>query len=99
MAASTSISHTPQAKDDLYAWSESDLLASGLASGSVLTLDVAANDSGGKDQSLFSIDDGNGNAGATDYDLLNADTAGAWEATSSGNLIRIVNGKIQFDFS
>lgn len=85
------------ASDDLYRWAEDELIASGLLAGSVLSLNVLANDKNIKPRSLFSIDDGNGHTNLTDYDLLNADKNGVWEATSTGNRIRINNGQIELD--
>src|SRR5258706_343981 len=57
----TSFTNTPQAKDDIYSWTESQLQSSGLLSGNVITLNVMANDLGGNAKTLWSIDDGIGN--------------------------------------
>jgi uncharacterized delta-60 repeat protein len=95
---STSFNNTPQAKDDWYFWTEDQLLFSGLLVGDIVTLDVMANDSGGKAKKLFSIDDADGNS-LSPTDLLNVDGlvngVSAWEETAAGNFIRISNGKIE----
>src|ERR1700720_116408 len=101
---STSFTKTPQAGDDIYGWTEDQLLASGLlTNGSVVKLDVMANDLGGNAKQLWSIDDGNGNTSAADYDLLSSDMKGVWESAASNNLgvadkITICNGAILLDF-
>ena len=93
-----SFSNTPQATDDSYNYLE-DLLST---TGSRILVDVMANDLGGKAKALFSIDDGNG-VSLLPTDLLSVDGlvngVSAWEATSSGNLARINNGKIELDLS
>ena len=98
--STTSFSNTPQAKDDLYTWTQAQLM--GLTNYNVLTkivtLDVMSNDLGGNAKSLFSIDDGNGNPIAADFDLLVQDSGGIWENTANGQ-IRIVNGKIEYKFN
>ncbi len=48
----TSILNTPQAVDDIYTYTESDVLASNC----ILALDVMSNDSGGKSKTLYSIE-------------------------------------------
>ena len=95
---STSFTNTPQAKDDSYAYTQADLLASSLynTATNVVTLDVMSNDLGGKAKTLFSIDDGNGNFL---NDLLTNNVNTGWELLPSGNRIQIVNGKIQLDIS
>src|SRR5215216_3540488 len=96
--STTSFTNTPQAVDDTYSWTEDQLSASELLAGNVITLDVMVNDLGGNAQALFSIDDGNGNTIASDYELLNSDVingVSGWEATANGNLVRIVDGKIE----
>src|SRR6266436_515622 len=95
----TSFTKTPQGVDDTYYWNENDLISSGLLTGNIITLNVMANDLGGNAKTLFSIDDGNGHTNLADYDLMNADSNGAWESTSSGDKIRIYDGKIQVDTS
>src|SRR6266481_360436 len=101
---STSFINTPQAGDDIYGWTEDQLLTSGLLTGSVVKLDVLANDLGGSAKRLWSIDDGNGNTSSVDYDLLSSDMQGVWESAASNNLgvadkITISNGAILLDFS
>src|SRR5258706_8616146 len=99
----TSFSNTPQAKDDIYGWTEDELLSSGLLHGSIITLNVMSTDLGGNAKALFSIDDGNGHTNITDYDLLTVDGLingiSAWELTAAGNRVRIDNGKIDFDIA
>jgi VCBS repeat-containing protein len=86
--------------DDVYNWTEDDLISSGLVSGNIVTLNVLANDTSIRPRTLFSIDDGNGHTNLTDYDLLNADTNGVWaDSTSTGDRIRVYNGQIQLDLS
>ncbi len=98
--STTSFTKTPQANDDYY-WIFEDELGI-LRYGSTIALDVMANDLGGKAKTLFSIDDGNGNA-LDPTDLLNADAlvngVSAWETTAAGNRIRINNGKIELDLT
>ena len=95
-----SFSNTPQAVDDTYSYLEDQLGL--LTSGSLVILDVMADDLGGKAKTLFSIDDGSGNP-LNLTDLLNADGlvngVSAWETTASGNLVRINNGKLELDLS
>ena len=97
----TSFSKTPQAKTDVFGWTE-DALLSVLAFNSltdILSLDVMANDLGGNAKSLYSVDDG------TNYlaDLLQADTqtngVSAWEAIGGGDTIRIDKGKVDVNLS
>lgn len=100
----TSFTKTPQAGDDNYNWTEDELLASGLLSGNIVTLDVMSNDLGGNAKKLYSIDDGNGHTDWADYDLKSADTQGMFENAELNNLgvhdqIAISGGKIQLDIS
>ena len=96
--STTSFSNTPQAKNDTFIFVEDSLLVQTGA----LYLDVMANDLGGKAKSLFSIDDGNGGSN-NPTDLMIKDSlvngVSAWEATAGGNLVRINNGKVEFNFS
>src|SRR5262245_11066930 len=94
----TSFTNTPQAKDDSYNWTETQLQNSGLLAGNIITLDVMANDLGGNAKTLWSVDDGNGNTLAPEYELLVKDTAaGVWETSANGNSFRITTaGKIEF---
>ena len=59
-----------------------------------------SNDLGGNAKSLFSVEDGDGNALTADYTLLqkDVDAAGAspWEETFNHNWVRINNGKIEY---
>src|SRR5687767_4169495 len=99
----TSFSNTPQAKDDTYNYLE-DLLRQNSTlyntSTKTIFLDVMSNDLGGASKSLFSIEDGDGNALTADYTLVEKDVNGfgasAWEQTYGGNWVRINNGKIEY---
>ncbi|TAL27839.1 MAG: type I secretion C-terminal target domain-containing protein [Alphaproteobacteria bacterium] len=99
-----SFTNTPQAGDDNYTWNEDTLLQSNIYNSTTgfLTLDVMANDLGGKAKTLYSIDDGNGNA-LNPTDLLNGDNLvngiSAWELTASGNYARINSGKIELNLA
>lgn len=85
-----SFTKTPQAKaDDFNSLTESNFEGS---SGSFL-LDVMANDLGGGGKSLYSIDDGDG----PPQELLIKDS-GLWETTLGGNKIRIIDGKVEYQF-
>jgi len=96
-----SLSNTPQAANDTFNFTEDQLLslASYNAAGSILTLDVTANDNGGNAKTLYSIDDG------VNFltDLLQADVltngVSLWEASGGGDEIRIDNGKVDIDLS
>ncbi|MEO8547740.1 MAG: VCBS domain-containing protein, partial [Sphingomicrobium sp.] len=104
--STTSFTNTPQAKDDNYAYLE-DVLRSDASlyniATNTITLDVMANDLGGNAKSLFSVDDGDGNALTADYDLIQKDVNAAgvspWELTFGGNWVRINNGKIEYRIS
>lgn len=108
--STTSTTNTPQAQDDTYGFTETQLLDSTLYNQTteVITLDVMANDSGGKAKTLFSVD------GDMDglSELLQRDTAGTWETarialmTAGSDVpvyhdiqIRIYNGKIEVDLT
>jgi uncharacterized delta-60 repeat protein len=90
-----SFSKAPLAKGDNYAWTEDELIASGLMSGNIIILDPMSNDLGGNNKTLYSVDDGG--TGTFLQDLLINNVNTGWEFTANGNLIRILNGKIQFD--
>ncbi|MDZ5460922.1 cadherin-like domain-containing protein [Azohydromonas lata] len=91
----TSFSNTPQAKDDAFAYTEDQLLASGQMRGdTTISLDVMANDLGGQAKTLFSIDDGSGNLL---NDLLASNITTGWETTANGNEMRICNGKVEIN--
>ena len=89
-----SFNNTPQAKDDVYTFTEDQLLASGLynVATSTIILDVMSNDLGGNAKSLYSVDDGG--TGAL-QDLLTSNVTTGWERTSQG-WIRINAGKIEY---
>src|SRR5215211_7722411 len=78
---------TPQAADDFYYWTEETLKQDSnvYQSNGHLMLDVMANDLGGNAKTLYSIDDGCGNA-INPTDLFNVDTLingiSAWEPTA-----------------
>ncbi|WP_264267134.1 VCBS domain-containing protein, partial [Pararhizobium sp. BT-229] len=103
--STTSFTNTPQAKDDSYTWTEDQLLALQVydAANKTITLNVMSNDLGGNAKSLFSVDDGDGNAITADYDLLAKDVGAngvsTWERTLLGNWVRINNGKIEYRLS
>ena len=99
----TSFTNTPQAKDDNYLFLEDVLRANSTlynVATNTITLDVMANDLGGTAKSLFSVEDGDGNALTADYDLLvkdvNAAGVSPWEETFNHNWVRINNGKIEY---
>lgn len=100
----TSFNNTPQASIDNYSYIEDLLLADARLydrATDTLMLDVMANDLGGKAKVLFSIDDGLGNQ-ITDLsttDLLTNTAFSAWQTTANGNLMRIYNGKIEFQIA
>lgn len=89
---STSILNTPQAADDYFTYTETDVLASN----SILTLDVMANDSGGKSKTLYSIE-----ASEEFLEALKVkDAAGEANAQYfNGVKVWIDNGKIMVDVS
>ncbi len=108
--STTSYTNTPQAQDDTYGFTETDLLSSTLYNQAteVITLDVMSNDLGGKSKTLYSVD---GDMDAL-TELLQRDTAGTWEAsrvalwTSGSDVpvyhdikIRLYNGKIEVDLT
>ena len=92
----TSFSLTPQAKDDFY----TSAMLSGLITedGGTVTLDVMANDLGGKAKTLYSLDDGIENEGsATTADLLVKDIVGADNFSQFGALIEFTaDGKVSY---
>lgn len=91
MAISTvSYTNTPQAGDDTYGYAEDYFNTY-----SSILLDVLSNDLGGNAKKLYSIDDGDGAL----KDLLASNVTTGWEATRDGNLIRLINGKIEFKFA
>ncbi|TPJ40586.1 VCBS domain-containing protein, partial [Mesorhizobium sp. B2-6-5] len=101
-----SFSNTPQAKDDIFNYTEDTVV---LASGSqtIIVLDVMANDQGGNAKSLFSVDDGISASTATKQyapiDLTTQDVqatgVSAWESIGGGVSIRINNGKVEMDLT
>src|SRR4249919_1293131 len=101
--STVSFGNTPQAKDDNYLFLE-DVLRNNASlynvATKIITLDVMSNDLGGNAKTLFSVEDGDGNAITADFDLLAKDVNAAgvsnWEATFGGNWVRINNGKIEY---
>ncbi len=93
--STTSFGNTPQAQSDTYGWTEEQLQSSGLynSSTNTITLDVMANDLGGKAKTLWSIEDGGSDVMS---ELLKSNVTTAWEKTAEGNWIRIYNGKIEY---
>ena len=92
----TSFANTPQAKDDLYLYTEEQLLSSPSIYNKTtrtLSLNVMSNDLGGNAKNLYSIDDGG--TGAMN-DLLQSNVTTAWEQTAEGNWIRINAGVIEY---
>ena len=101
--STTSFTNTPQAKDDTYNYLENLLVSDSTiynAATNTVTLDVMSNDLGGNAKSLFSVEDGDGNALTADFDLLtkdvNAAGVSAWEQTLNHNWVRINNGKVEY---
>ncbi|MDP1708665.1 MAG: VCBS domain-containing protein [Gammaproteobacteria bacterium] len=98
----TSFAKTPQAGDDLFAFSS---LTEDSAVGSTFTLDVMANDGGGKAKTLWSLDDGyvgdfNDSDSTPDIagtsDLLTKYNSSTTYYSKFGAEISIVNGKIAY---
>ena len=95
--ATTSLSNTPQAKDDLFTFAITGLTADSL---STVTLNVMANDLGGNAKSLYSLDDGTN----TLSDLTTRDTTRI-EATSidysahGAHIWITADGKVSYDAS
>ncbi len=91
----TSFSNTPQAQGDAYAWTEEQLKSSGLynSTTNTITLDVMANDLGGKAKTLWSVDDGGSDMMS---ELLKSNVTTTWERTAAGNWMRIYDGKVEF---
>ncbi len=97
----TSLSDTPQAKDDLY--TVAALAGLGVLSedGGTVTLDVMLNDLGGRAKTLYSLDDGIENEGlATSADLLTRDIVGADNSSKFGALIEFTaDGKVTYSMT
>ena len=93
--STTSFSNAPQAQGDAYAWTEEQLKSSGLynSTTNTITLDVMANDLGGKAKTLWSVDDGGSDMMS---ELLKSNVTTSWERTAAGNWIRIYDGKVEF---
>ncbi len=93
------LNNTPQAKDDLYTVT----MLGGIISedGGTSTLNVMANDLGGKAKSLYSLDDGFENEGsATSADLLTRDVVGFDNTSKAGALIEITaDGKVSYSMT
>ncbi|RYF35688.1 MAG: hypothetical protein EOO38_28715, partial [Cytophagaceae bacterium] len=104
-----SFSNAPQAKDDVFSWTEDNAVFAG-SSTTIISLDVMANDLGGNAKSLFSLDDGTSAMTATKngapLDLTSQDvlTGGvsAWEASGTDGIRIRLNGstgKVEVDLS
>ncbi|CAE7874887.1 unnamed protein product [Symbiodinium microadriaticum] len=97
----TSFKNTPQAKDDAI----SNVSFGSLDYGSlVFSLDILANDLGGKGKSLWSVDDGVNDSGAMDGyvagDLLEQDFVGSGESSGTGAQLSLTSdGQIEYDAS
>ena len=81
--STTSFTTTPQAQDDTWTYSETNLAAQ-----SFLLIDVMSNDLGGKAKVLWSIDDGDNDAQSallpeySESDLFNQDPLTAFKSAS-----------------
>ncbi|WP_292442532.1 VCBS domain-containing protein [Mesorhizobium sp.] len=102
----TSFSNTPQATNDVFNYTEDNVvIVSALQS--IILLDVMANDLGGAAKTLYSVDDGTSASTATKQyapiDLTTQDVQAtgisAWEDVGNGVSIRINNGKVEMDLS
>ncbi|MGO4659763.1 VCBS domain-containing protein, partial [Ensifer sp. 2YAB10] len=93
--SATSFSNAPQAQEDAFAWTEDQLKSSGLynSTTNTITLDVMANDLGGKAKTLWSVDDGGSDMMS---ELLKSNVTTTWERTAAGNWMRIYDGKVEF---
>ncbi|RWO86038.1 VCBS domain-containing protein, partial [Mesorhizobium sp.] len=102
----TSFSNTPQAKDDVFNYTEDTVVVISAAQ-SIILLDVMASDLGGAAKTLYSVDDGTSASTATKQyapiDLTTQDVQAtgisAWESIGGGVSVRINNGKIEMDLS
>ncbi|PBC06835.1 VCBS domain-containing protein, partial [Mesorhizobium sp. WSM3859] len=102
----TSFSNTPQAKDDVFNYTEDNVVIVSAAQ-SIILLDVMANDLGGNAKTLYSVDDGTSDSTSTKQyapiDLTTQDVQAtgisAWEDIGGGVLIRINNGKVEMNLS
>jgi VCBS repeat-containing protein len=101
----TSFGNTPQAGDDLFNFTEDNLVlfAADATHLNTVSLDVMSNDQGGAAKTLYSIDDGNGGQLSPDADLLAKDAlangTSVWEHTQQGDDMRIDHGKIDVDLT
>ncbi|HTL63422.1 MAG TPA: Ig-like domain-containing protein [Pseudolabrys sp.] len=95
----TSFSNTPQATDDFYSLADYSIVSN------QITLNVMADDLGGKAKTLYSVDDGVSSYTTTKIpapsDLLIKDTPGTFQSFSSlhGAGLGIVDGKVVIDIS
>jgi hypothetical protein len=95
----TSFSNTPQATDDFYSLTDYSIVSN------TITLNVMADDLGGKAKTLYSVDDGISSYTSTKIpapsDLLIKDTPNTFEYFSSlhGAGLGIVDGKVVIDIS
>ena len=97
-----SFTNTPQAGDDNYTWTETQLQSSTQFNSltNVITLNVMSNDLGGAAKKLWSIQDVNGNSLDNGYSVMKDGEVfsgvSAWETTDQGNQFRIANGQIEY---
>ncbi|NML93161.1 VCBS domain-containing protein [Novosphingobium olei] len=97
----TSMFNTPQAVDDTYSYTQSQL--EGLASNGIVTLslDVMANDLGGAAKDLWAVVDQE-DTGPVTYsaaetaDLISKDANYEWKTTRPGTKVAVVNGKLSY---
>ncbi|MGE3297013.1 MAG: VCBS domain-containing protein, partial [Porticoccaceae bacterium] len=87
-----------QAKDDTFLYEEDDFTV-----GATLSLDVMANDRGGRAKVLWSVEDDYGNsldsAEVRDFVARDSDTLSdfsTWDTTTIGNQVGIVDGKLYY---
>lgn len=91
MALDTSAYNTPQAQDDFYSVTESQVES---LPNHILWLDVMANDLGGKSKTLWSIDNADDLA-----NLFQQDAQVSFESSAIGATIYIKDGKVAYDFT
>src|SRR5690242_7130955 len=97
MASTTSLSNTPQAKDDLFTFDMTGLTATNLAD---VTLNVMANDLGGNAKSLYSLDDGtNTLSDLTKRDTSRIETISTDYSANGAHIWITADGKVGYDAS
>ncbi|HVI91312.1 MAG TPA: VCBS domain-containing protein, partial [Dongiaceae bacterium] len=98
----TSFGNTPQAVDDYFLAADTGLTEETVTK--IVTLDVMANDLGGKAKTLFAIDDGTSDGGIRPTDLLTQDLGRAESCStdysaSHAHIWITADGKIGYDTS